>query len=297
MIDLSLRALFAHQNGRSYAITTTFDGRDLVNGGAHMAVDVGNFGMDDPIMAPTTGRARGLYHFDSAIGIEYELGNGWVLQLWHLNATLAAGLSMVPGRSDTGDWINVERTQVCGRTGNSGALVGGAPMPAHTHIELERNGKRYDVAPYLLGQPFDTQEEDMKLPDAGYFATGKVGPGNRLRIDHTTTVGSEVVAGELEVQLVGIVTGGTPYSLPDGRSGNRWYIIRRGDTGDVRQVAHQLVIGITPTPFLFSQVPLPVADCSAQETTIAQLRTKIARASTSANGAAQAATATVEALR
>ena len=296
MIDLSFRALFAHQSGRPYNITTTFDGRDLINGGMHMAVDVGNFGMNDPLLSPITGRARGLYNFDTAIGLEYELGNGWILQLWHINATLSAGLSMIPGRSDTGDWVDVVRGQVCGRTGNSGALVNGAPMPAHTHIELERDGQRYDVAPYLLGQPFDTQEEDMKLPDAGYFATGKVGPGNRLRIDHTTTDGSEVVASELEVALVGIVTGGTPYSLPDGRSGNRWYIVRRGDTGDVRQVAHQLVTGIAPTPFLFSQVPLPAADCSAQEATIAQLTGKIDRARTANRGAVQAQAAVEGAL-
>lgn len=265
MINLSFRALFAHADGRSYAITTTFDGRDLVNGGEHMAVDVGNFGMNDPILSPITGRARGLYHYDTAIGIEYDLGAGWTLQLWHLNATLSAGLALVPGRSDAGDWVDVVRGQVCGRTGNSGALVNGRPMPAHTHIELEKDGKRYDVAPYLLGRPFDPQEDDMKLPEAGYFAVGKVGPGNRLRIDHTTTDGSEVVAGELEVQIVGIVTGGTAYALPDGRTGNRWYIVRRGDTGDVRQVAHQLVTSITPTAFLFSQVPLPAADCSAQD--------------------------------
>lgn len=297
MIDLSLRALFAHQSGRPYAITTTFDGRDLINGGMHMAVDVGNFGINDPILSPITGRARGLYHSDGAIGIEYELGNGWTLQLWHLNATLAAGLVMTPGRSDTGDWINVTRGQICGRTGNSGALVNGQPMPAHTHIELERGGQRYDVAPYLLGQPFDTQEEDMKLPNAGYFATGKVGAGNRLRINHTTTEGSEVVASVLDVQLIGIVTGGTPYTLPDGRTGTRWYIVRRADTGDVRQVAHQLVTSITPTPFLFSQIPLPAADCSAQEATIAQLTNKIARARTANTGARQANEAVEVALR
>jgi hypothetical protein len=280
MIYLSLRALFAHKSGRAYAITTTFDGRDLVNGGTHRAVDVGNFGMDDPILSPITGRARGLYHFDTAIGIEYDLGNGWTLQLWHLNATLSAGLSLIPGRSDDGDWVNVTRAQVCGRTGNSGALVNGQPMPAHTHIELERAGARYDVAPYLLGQPFDPfQEDDMKLPaDASYFATGKVGAGNRLRIDHATTDGSEVVTAELDVQLLGIVTGGTPYTLPDGRKGNRWYVIRRADTGDVRQVAHLLVTAIAPTPALFSQVPIPAADCSAQDNQLRAGRTAIAGA-------------------
>lgn len=167
MIDLSFRALFAHANGKPYAITTTFDGRDLVNGGMHMAVDVGNFGMDDPIKAVSR-RGRGLYHYDGAIGYEDDLGNGWTLQRWHLNTTWAAGLSLIPGRSDVGDWADVQIGQTVGRTGNTGALVNGRPMPAHTHIELERNGQRYDVAPHLLGQPFDpNQENHMKV--AGKF--------------------------------------------------------------------------------------------------------------------------------
>ena len=288
MIDLSLRALFAHQSGRSYAITTTYDGRDLINGGTHQAVDVGNFGLDDPILSPITGRARGLYHFDGAIGIEYELGQGWTLEIWHLNATLAAGLSMTPGRSDVGDWIAVSRGQVCGRTGNSGALVGGKPMPAHSHIELEKGGQRYDVAPYLLGRFFDPlqEEDEMKLPAAGYFATGKVGAGNRLRLDHGTIEGSEVLSATLDVELIGIVVGGTAYTLADGRKGNRWYIVRRTDTGDVRQVAHLLVTGITPTATLFSQIPLPAADCSA-------LENRLRAVGTAAEGAAQA----IEAVR
>lgn len=184
-MDLSFRALFAHQNGRSYAITTTFDGEDLVNGGLHQAVDVGNFGMDDPITSPITGRARGLYHYDTAIGIEYELGDGWMLELWHLNATLSTGLAMTPGRSDTGDWVDVTRGQVCGRTGNSGALVNGKPMPAHTHIRLERGGQPHDIAPYLLGRPF-TLEDDMLGRRARFLREpfkAELLPGTAIRDD------------------------------------------------------------------------------------------------------------------
>lgn len=297
MIDLSFRALFAHANGRPYAITTTFDGRDLVNGGMHMAVDVGNFGMDDPIKAVSR-RGRGLYNFDGAIGYEDDLGNGWTLQRWHLNTTWAAGLSLIPGRSDVGDWADVQVGQIVGRTGNTGALVNGKPMPAHTHIELEKGGVRYDVAPYLLGQPFDPlQEDDMKLPaDASYFATGKVGPGNRLRLDHRNPDPADVTTAVIDVELLGIVIGGTPYQLADGRKGDRWYVVRRADTGDVRQVAHLLVTSITPTPSLFSQIPLPAADCSAQEQQIAQLSSKIARARTANRGATQAQAAVEAAL-
>lgn len=141
LVDLSFRALFAAHDGRPYAVTGQFDGVDLINGGKHRATDVGNFGMNDPILSPIDGMAMGMLHTDGAIGIDYPIGNGWHVQLWHLNATLAPLNTLVP----------VVKGQVCGRTGNTGRQ----PMPAHTHVELEREGIRYDIEPYLLGQPFE----------------------------------------------------------------------------------------------------------------------------------------------
>lgn len=157
-MDLTLASLFTSPG---YSITWRFNNIDLINGGPHRATDVGNFGMNDPIKAPADLPARGLYHFDTAIGCEYALGDGWTLALWHLNATLSP-VQMVPGQSAAGPWQNVVRGQVCGRTGNSGALVNGNPMPAHTHIRLEHDGIPFDVEPFLLGQPFG--EDDMNLP-------------------------------------------------------------------------------------------------------------------------------------
>lgn len=140
-IDLSFSALF--RSASTYRVTGQFDGVDLLNGGKHRATDVGNFGMNDPILAPITGRAKGMRHFDGALGVAYALGAEWMLELWHLNATLAP----------IGQWVDVTRGQVCGRTGNTGArLPDGRPMPAHTHIVLKRYGVPYDVERYLLGQ-------------------------------------------------------------------------------------------------------------------------------------------------
>ena len=148
MIDLSLRALF--RDGARYRVTGQYDGIDLLNGGKHRATDVGNFGMDDPILSPITGWAVGLRHWDSALGVRYALGNDWLLELWHLNATLAP----------LSKWVQVTKGQVCGRTGNTGAkLPDGSPMPAHTHIVLKRHGIPYDVERYLLGVPFPTEED------------------------------------------------------------------------------------------------------------------------------------------
>lgn len=139
LIDLSFRALF--QSAATYRVTGDYDGVDLINGGKHQAVDVGNFGADDPILSPIDGLGKGMRHWDGALGVDYDIGNGWHVQLWHLNATLAP----------LDEWVPIVKGQVCGRTGNTGRQ----PMPAHTHIELEKAGVRFDIEPYLLGTPFD----------------------------------------------------------------------------------------------------------------------------------------------
>jgi hypothetical protein len=158
-IDLSFRALF--RDAEHYRVTGQYEGIDLINGGKHRATDVGNFFKDDPILSPISGMAMGMLHTDGAIGIDYPIGGGWHVQLWHLNATLAPLNQLVP----------VVKGQVCGRTGNTGAkLPNGSPMPAHTHIELERAGIRYDIEPYLFGLPFENGEADIMK----YTITGEI---------------------------------------------------------------------------------------------------------------------------
>jgi hypothetical protein len=249
--DLSLRALFAHKSGRPYAVTHRFDSIDLLNVDPpqrHRATDVGNFGMDDPIKAVSR-RGRGLYHFDTAMGYEDDLGDGVTLQRWHLNATLSAGLAMVPGRSDVGDWTGVEVGQVVGRTGNSGArLPDGRPMPAHTHIVGLRNGVPFDVERYLLGRPFTTQEDDMPLPLGQPFATGRIKPGVNLRADHTTAAAvSRHLTKAQTFDVLLFETKGGPYDA-GGRRRRDWVLVRlAGDAKDEPAWAAKAFVTLTPT--------------------------------------------------
>jgi len=265
----------------TFRVTQQFSDVDFYHkdGRLHNATDIGNFACGSPIVAMAPGVAYRVKDSAGALGIRIDHGDGISSEYWHLN------------RQDAGH----------GQAVNAGFQIGivgrtGLGDVCHCHIEVKINGRKVDPEPLMFGGSL-TVEDDMKLPaDAAYFVTGTVGPGNRLRTDHTTTDGSEVVQEELAVQLIGIVTGGTAYTLPDGRKGNRWYVIRRGDTGDVRQIAHLLVTSIQPTPTLFSQVPLPAADCSPQEQTISQLLGKIDRARTANRGATQAQQAVEGAL-
>ena len=228
------------------------------------AIDLGNFHGGDAVVAMAPGRVSFVEPREGIVRIDH--GSGWSSGYGH-----QVGINVSPGQ-------NVARGHLLGRVGNAGTAQ------IHLHFDISRYGERLDAWP-LLAQ---NQEDPMKLPSAGYFATGKVGPGNRLRLDHTKAEG-EVTGAVVDVEILGIVIGGTAYVLADGRRGNRWYIVRRTDTGDVRQVAHQLVTAITPTATLFSQIPLPaapVADCSALENKLRAVRT-------AAEGAAQA----IEAIR
>jgi len=118
---------------RDYRITNPFDGKDFINGGLHGAVDVGNFRSGDPITAPVSCMARGITHTDGAIGLFFDLGGGWQLELWHLQTRLL----------DT-EWQQVQLGQQVGATGSSGQVNG-----AHTHIELKLSGKKQNPEPYL----------------------------------------------------------------------------------------------------------------------------------------------------
>jgi hypothetical protein len=152
-----------------YRVTNPFDGEDLVNGGQHEAVDVGNASTGHPVLAPADCRARGLRNYSrsgtDALGIEFDLGDGWRLELWHLSATFAVIDQNAPaGTTSWGAWHDVKRGQIVAKTGNTGALVriNGVlgPMPAHTHIRLERDGKPVDPEPYLFGRALPIGEED-----------------------------------------------------------------------------------------------------------------------------------------
>lgn len=269
-----------------YRVTNRYDGPDFLNGGIHRATDTGNGSTGYTLRAPAACRARGLLHSDSAIGVEFDLGSGVVIQLWHLKST-----SLARDR-----WTQVAKGQAVGITGNSGArLPDGSVMPHHTHIAALRNGVPFDIEPYLpmVERPAAALqlEDDVSALEAKttylrepFVAVLK--PGTAIREDTNTQGGmvdrspnpgdawSVVVIGTAD----GEVVNGSPEWLVYG--GHKRSLL----TVHASTVAARKPIGVA-------------ADCSAQDRTIAQLRTQISRASTSAAGAAQAAQATVEALR
>lgn len=287
---------FGRKRGGSidYRVTNPFDGPDFLNGGKHRATDVGNTRMNDSLRSPAVCRVTGRRHTDGALGVEFDLGGGVILGLWHLNRV----------DPPLNRWTPVARGQIVGLTGNTGGRIsdgkgGTMPMPAHTHVEIKRNGVPFDVEPYLpmverAARPIQLKESTVEVPqDVGYLATGVVGPDNRLRVHHSTTDGSQITDRPTAVQIFGIKRGGTPYTV-GGQAGSDWYFV--GALGRSWYVAKPLVTQITATGYLPSIVPLPSADCSPQEATILQLSNKIARARTANRGASQAQQVVEEAL-
>lgn len=149
-----------------YRITSGFLDRDILNGGLHRAVDVGNASTEHPVLSPYGGQMRQLHHFDGARGREWDLGNGHALEAWHLSPDPED-----PHKPDKGTlrgpWQRVERGQQIALTGNTGAdLPDGSPMPAHTHWMLLRHGVAIDPEPHLyidgvFGVPIAGAIDDM----------------------------------------------------------------------------------------------------------------------------------------
>lgn len=141
-----------------YRVTGQYADADRINKSRrHEAVDAGNFGENDPLLAPAACRARGLWHFDGALGVEFELGGGWTLEAWHLNRTLKAERPVGNG-TGRGEWTDVTRGQQVGTTGSTGRVTG-----AHTHIELKHDGVRVDPEPHLFGRPIEGASDDTAL--------------------------------------------------------------------------------------------------------------------------------------
>ena len=269
---------------KDYRVTNPFHGADFLNGGIHRATDVGNMSMNDVVRAPATCRAMGRRHHDSALGVIFDLGHGVLVELWHLNATLAP----------IGTWIDAQRGQVVGRTGNTGAtLPDGSPMPAHTHIAASRNGVPFDIEPYLpmVERPARALvlEEDVSVLETKttylrepFVAVLK--PSTAIRED-TNTDGTPVdrtpkTGDPVEVVVIGAAEG-------QGVEGSTAWWVYGGHqrsllTVHSSTVAARRAIG---------------ASCDTERAEIGRLQTQIARAATSATGAAQAANATLEALR
>lgn len=144
-----------------YRITNPFLGVDLVNGGRHGAVDVGNAAQGFPVLMPAGVWMRLLHHVDGARGREIDLGNGYSLRLWHLAASSLDPQKPLKGTAH-GPWsTKLPRGYQIGRTGSTGISIG-----AHTHIELWHFSDRLDPEPHLFidgkpGQPIEGAPDDM----------------------------------------------------------------------------------------------------------------------------------------
>jgi hypothetical protein len=278
----------------TFRVTQQFGSLDgFFPGQVHGAVDIGNFRCGDPVVAPISGMLTRVRDDATASGAATDALGVRILstvapavsfELWHLNGYAGPSSGFVAAGTQVG---------VVGRTGLGNVC--------HLHIECKFSGRKVDPEPYLFGTPLVVgEEDDMALPtEAGYFVEGTVGgPGVNLRVKAETTEGARLTTGETPLKVLGIRRNGPSYTISVNnvpKTDNDWYVVATSD-GETWEVAKLLVYAIKPTPYLFSQVPLPAADCSAQEAAIVQLKTKIARANTANNGAMQAQTAVKVAL-
>lgn len=212
------------KDNHDYRITNPFDGVDLVNGGLHHADDLGNFRSGDPVRAPLDCVARGLRNpLDGALGIELALGGVTTLEAWHLD------------RVDIGpDWAPVARGTQLGLTGNSGALIDGKPMPAHTHVEIKRDGLRIDPEPYLLGLALPI-EDDMRLPGFQRHIINRqtrTTVASWFRSAPDTSAASRLLVLDPSSLLfpIALVKGGAAGKAPDR---TEWYVAIKTDQVDV----------------------------------------------------------------
>jgi murein DD-endopeptidase MepM/ murein hydrolase activator NlpD len=263
-----------------FRVTQRFAVPDSFYGGRqqHNAVDLGNFRCGDAVTAMAPGIARrtqdnavALGAKTNALGVIIDHGSNVQSEYWHLNGySVASGVRVSAG----------QQIGLVGRTGLGDVC--------HLHVEVKRFGVRIDPEPLMFGTPLNLEDDVNIPPGLAPLAIGVVGSGNRLRRDPASTEGSRVLEADYQVQVYGYAVVGAPYTLA-GKEGDRYAWV--GQFGELWYVAEPLLTAVKPTD------RLPSADCSAQEQELAVIRTKLARAATSAQGAAQAAIATVEALR
>jgi hypothetical protein len=279
-----------------FRVTQRFAVPDSFHGGTqqHNAVDLGNFSCGGAVVAMAPGitrrtqdNATALGAKTNALGMIVDHGNGITSESWHLNGySVASGVRVTAG----------QQIGIVGRTGLGDVC--------HLHVEVKRLGVRIDPEPLMFGTPLSIEEEDdVKIP-AGLkpLASAVVGSGNRLRVDADTTTDSRIIGGPAPtgigedkaywVQVYGFGVPGAAYTL-DGKAGSLYAWV--GVFGSTWFVAEPLLTQLTPSGQLTLPAP-PPADCSAQETTIARLTLKIARARTANNGARQAQAAVETAL-
>lgn len=182
----------------AFRVTRIFGDLSFPQYGAHDGLDVGNARTHDPVVAIEAGRVT-YAAFDPNSGgagiVRVDHGDGWSSGYAHLD------------RIDVKVGQTVAKGQPVGILGSTGWVTA-----AHLHFDITRNGVRVDPWPLL-------QEDDVDLPTGLVpLAQGVVGPGNRLRVDPSTTDGSKVIGtdiGENKSYFVYVFgrKAGEPYTL------------------------------------------------------------------------------------
>lgn len=268
----------------TFRVTQTFDNPDAFHrdGRKHNATDIGNFRCGDPVVAMHAGTVRRVRDNATAygaktdgLGIIQDCGHGIELVYWHLDGfTVAHGATVAAG----------QQIGIVGRTGLGDVC--------HLHIEAKRDGVKFDPEPLMFTGSI-TVEDDMDLPHGlRAVVVAALGVNNRLRIDPATPDGAKLMEETRDVQILGTGITGQSYTL-GGKTGNEYTLI--GVYGRAWYVAAPLLVNWRLKGD--GETMIAPADCSALEDELRVVRTKLSRALTSATGSAQAANATVEALR
>ena len=276
----------------TFRVTQAFGARDFyyADGRVHGAVDVGNFRCGDPVVAMCAGtarrvkdNARALGAKSDALGIVIDHGHGITTEYWHLDRQDVADGQPVMAGNQIG---------VVGRTGLGDVC--------HLHVEAKRAGTRIDPEPLMFGGSL-TVEDDMQIRGASLRhiqnRSARLTTKARFRSspEITENVIDDLEAGAL-IFPIAIVTGQAVGTAPDAAD---WYygIKTAGVKGAQLGCFHSSVLPRTPDGKGVALAPIEMTDCSAQEQTISQLNTKIARARTANAGARQANEAVEVALR
>ena len=268
----------------TFRVTQQFDSPDAYHrdGRKHNATDIGNFRCGDPVLAMAPGRARrvkdnatALGAKTDALGIVIDHGHGITTEYWHLNGWTVSDGQMVAAGQQIG---------IVGRTGLGDVC--------HVHVEAKRNGIKFDPEPLMFGGSVSVedsmqvagtnlrhvQNRQARLTTNSWF---RPGPGRKYG-----TITDEPLPVEALLYPIAVVEGEAIGTAADRAD---WYyaIKTAGVAGSQLGCVHSSVLPRTADGQGVALVPIEQADCRALETTVTQLRTKIARARTANAGVRQ----------
>lgn len=249
-----------------FRITQQFSDPDFywADGRTHNATDIGQGFCGGVLVAMLAGRARHLRDNASALGaptdalgVRIECGWGITLEYWHCSRITVA----------EGAWVQAgQQVAVLGKTGLGNVC--------HCHIEVKRNGVRFDPEPLMFGGSIQVgEDEDMLVKGKVLYSV----INRQATLTADAQFRSGVLAGDDEPIAVlpkGAVV--RPFLAVQGRSVGTaadkavWFCAAK--TGDIEDAAigyvHSSLLTRTPdgTGVAFSSVEAvaPPRDCDAE---------------------------------